>query len=563
MSTIYPIVNTNIHDNIGYMIGQGSFGKVYTIRHDWKHVIKRFIYESSYIDEFIFYEMQIHSMMNECKYVPKIKEIHLNCTYADEIRNYHVVKMDRCKNTISDSYINSHDIHRLISQLIYVLATAQSKMILHGDITCNNIMIDENNDIALIDWGSGIVKYSDYHIDILSQTLHYRCPEQLLRMHKLMNNDTVDMWSVGLIMIEMFYNLHTQKYRRAFSESNLKENEYCKYIHTILKTLGNPKDETLFDRIRKLLSKNDISIDHTDRSFDTLFDELKSEHNLDDDCVDFMKKLLQWSHVDRFDPISAYNHPYIQKYVKFNDNFNIISCDKFEQFKNLGEYHICKSDILLHNEWYVTRRKNYFDSYETLLKNKYCEMTYNELNLMMILTDKLMSVKKVENINYDIIQNSVANIVHILFEKEQMSNHAISCWMPDIVYKHDGSCKLLRKIHLCIYEIMEVIGFPIKLLTCSIYGNLFKKDDSRIKYLYFTICKVVIQNIDYIEYTSEQLFGSILHSMSKYEIISGNHRFNINFPDDLKCKYPKYVDISIPANIRDFRYADSHIKYIE
>jgi serine/threonine protein kinase len=84
----------------------------------------------------------------------------------------------------------------IILQLLVILYNAHSKSIIHCDIKPANIVIDDDNNIALIDWG--LARFNNaytYDRSDLIQTAMFRSPEAVTNDY----DERLDIYTVGLI----------------------------------------------------------------------------------------------------------------------------------------------------------------------------------------------------------------------------------------------------------------------------------------------------------------------------------------------------------------------------
>jgi dual specificity tyrosine-phosphorylation-regulated kinase 2/3/4 len=87
-------------------------------------------------------------------------------------------------------------------QLIIVLSYMKRYNIIHCDLKPENILLvtSKKSAIKVIDFGTGCFENSTYYTYI--QSRYYRAPEIMLGISY---NCSIDMWSVGCIVIELFY----------------------------------------------------------------------------------------------------------------------------------------------------------------------------------------------------------------------------------------------------------------------------------------------------------------------------------------------------------------------
>lgn len=105
------------------------------------------------------------------------------------------------------------DLHRLLSsrklenqfvqyflyQMLRGLKYVHSAGVIHRDLKPSNILVNENCDLKLCDFG--LARIQDSQMTGYVSTRYYRAPEIMLTWQKY--DQAVDMWSVGCILSEM------------------------------------------------------------------------------------------------------------------------------------------------------------------------------------------------------------------------------------------------------------------------------------------------------------------------------------------------------------------------
>lgn len=107
-----------------------------------------------------------------------------------------------------------------------------SKGIIHRDLKPLNILVNENWDIKISDFGQSNVQIGeinkDYNLTKYVTTRYYRAPELYLN-YESNYSTSVDMWSMGCILAE-FFN------KRVFIRANTTD----EYLECLVQLLGLP-----------------------------------------------------------------------------------------------------------------------------------------------------------------------------------------------------------------------------------------------------------------------------------------------------------------------------------
>ena len=220
-------------------------------------------------------------------------------------------------------------------QILCGLRILHAKQLIHQDIKPGNVLISSKSVVKICDFGS---------VDIIGTnsfgTICYESPRNLLGGN---NNEKDDMWSVGVIMIELFkksfpfFNWKTI----SNSEMNKKTNQLkCILSHYKIKVNNNEiniNDNFQFNLIRNIISGN---------NFGNFEEELLDIGIEDQDALDLIKNLLKIDPSKRFSAEQALNSNYFAQYIdNFTENANIISY-KIEDYNRFCQNINSKNDFL-------------------------------------------------------------------------------------------------------------------------------------------------------------------------------------------------------------------------
>ncbi len=224
---------------LGSKIGGGNFGEVYS--GTLKVAIKR-IPKSIIEKENIYQELERErEILSKCQSNNIIKLFDFI-----ETENYYDLILEKCDSDLNSIIEKKHrgfsiiEIRNIMNQLNNAFRVMQSYNIIHRDIKLENILVKYNND-SKKDY---VVKLGDFGLsrEIINKEIDDSfcgSPETMAPeiIEELPYNNKVDLWSIGMIMYQMYYNHFP----------NFNEN----YIPEKL-----PSDYNFKDILIKLLKKN-------------------------------------------------------------------------------------------------------------------------------------------------------------------------------------------------------------------------------------------------------------------------------------------------------------------
>ncbi|KAL3598029.1 hypothetical protein D5086_005947 [Populus alba] len=132
----------------------------------------------------------------------------------------------------ADSFEKLDKIKCYMQQLLHGLEHCHNRGILHRDIKGSNLLIDSNGNLKIADFGLATFFSSPQKQPLTSRvvTLWYRPPELLLGATEY--GVSVDLWSTGCILAELFVGKHIMPGRTEVEQ-----------LHKIFKLCGSPSDE--------------------------------------------------------------------------------------------------------------------------------------------------------------------------------------------------------------------------------------------------------------------------------------------------------------------------------
>lgn len=205
-------------------------------------------------------------------------------------------------------WFNEEEVKCYIYQLLVGLKFLHENKIMHRDLKCSNILINENNELKLADFGLSRSLSSmerEYTNKVI--TLWYRPPELLLGSSKY--NYSVDMWSVGCIIGELLVG------KALFDKT--KENDQ---LEAILDICGS-KDIPLELREMKnsnLLKNMSLNKDRKLKEHLEMIGKMKQgeKYKLSENGFDLIDKLLVLDGNERLNAKECLEHKWFEKVLK-------------------------------------------------------------------------------------------------------------------------------------------------------------------------------------------------------------------------------------------------------
>ena len=399
--------------NVIGVVGEGAYGIVYKCKNKetGKYVaIKKFKETED--------EIVQKTMKRELKMLQQLK--HQNIVEFQESfmhKGNLFLVFEYCEKNLLEVLEESPDglSPKLIKSFIYQMCKAISYMhknnMIHRDIKPENLLIDENLNLKLCDFGfARKVKLNKNNNNINEMTDYvatrwYRSPELLLSGG--IYGPDVDYWAVGCIMGEL-------------ADGNPMfpgENE-TDQINCIIKVLGN-----LPEKLVNMFYRNPIyegkELIHISKP-ETL--ERRYMGKLGPTAIDFMKGLLQLDPKKRLNSETVFKHKYFSCFMKDeekekennnkeNDNNNNIPNKQINEEKDKKDN---KSNTIIINKTLNEKSKstvnisnNHSNSNNNIIRNS------NSLPKQNNETKVINNTTNINIINYNNINNPTNNIIEI------------------------------------------------------------------------------------------------------------------------------------------------------
>ncbi|KAJ5117475.1 Mitogen-activated protein kinase HOG1 [Penicillium atrosanguineum] len=179
-------------------------------------------------------------------------------------------------------------------QILRALKYVHSAGVVHRDLKPSNILIDENCDLKICDFG--LARTLDLSMTGYVTTRFYRAPETMLTWQKY--GVEVDMWSAGCILAEMIEG-----------KPLFPGRDHADQFLVISDLLGSIPPEVLLS----------ICSESTLRYIESL--PLRGKKPLRDrlndassNALDILERLLVWNPSQRISAVAALSHPYLSLY---------------------------------------------------------------------------------------------------------------------------------------------------------------------------------------------------------------------------------------------------------
>jgi len=260
---VYEILDTDYRYVEGAKIDSGGFNNIYECKMidnkdqiiEGNLVLKRLQNESGT-------GIEPHRFEREMRYLDKLKHKHIlkpiHCDYYEQFIVMEKYPMDLKKFILEHEY-SEKDTFRLFKQILSAVEYYTSEGVLHRDLKPQNILVSENFQTVITDFGLSAKIYRDETMLNLTRsgtyggTEFYSAPEQLTDLTK--SEIRSEIYSLG----KLFYSLYSKEI--GLNEmSKLRElpPQIRYFIQTATKFNPDERFQTLEDFIKhfKLLSRN-------------------------------------------------------------------------------------------------------------------------------------------------------------------------------------------------------------------------------------------------------------------------------------------------------------------
>lgn len=277
-------------------IGRGSFATVYLAQHTLLHypIALKVIHsnEEESIKSFKNTNSIVHPYV--CQNFDLIKTVNGNlCIFMEYVNGKTL--LDYANDL---GHLHEYEIKKIFGQMVTAIEFLHKKKIIHRDLKCENVMIDQNRNIRLIDL-SFSCPYSDEHSTLCGSPA-YIAPEII---ENKLYDDSIDIWSLGIIIYAITFGklpFENRNYSMLFKMITTIEPDFVQKNTRL--------SDDLIDLIKKMLIKkpeNRIKIDEIKRHpfFGTFFE---TNNSFDDESIKFPKlEILQQMNLSRSESIKV------------------------------------------------------------------------------------------------------------------------------------------------------------------------------------------------------------------------------------------------------------------
>jgi len=243
---MYNIGNYKIYRKA---IGKGSFSKIYRgINDNHDDIAVKIIKKKKINEKLVSREITL------LKTVAHINIVKLIDVFVSENKYYLILEYCHngdLKQFVKNKCLDEADILNFMTQIKNGLEYLHKNNITHRDLKPQNILVTENNILKISDFG-----FAKFHTENLSQTMCgsplYMAPEILTYKNY---TDLADLWSVGVIMYELFFNKTPVNGKNIYDlVRNIK-----KYNFSVINNNISKQALILLDGLLKIHPKNRLS----------------------------------------------------------------------------------------------------------------------------------------------------------------------------------------------------------------------------------------------------------------------------------------------------------------
>lgn len=262
-------------------LGEGTFGTVYlSSKNDKLYALKNLNFDERHKNGLcltILRELKIIRNL-EHKNILQIQEIvtqgflpnnfdrkKVKIFFVFDYFNFDLEKLIKKRN------LKKEEIKKIFKQIVYGMIYLKSKNILHRDLKTANILVNENLEIKIADFGLAKFKVNKYNTPGVV-TLWYRAPEILLS--SCAYDFSSDVWSLGCILGEMVLR------KPLFQGSDV-----LTQLESIIYALGTLNEKS-FTNVDKLPDFNKVMLPQSACHFDEMMGDC------DKDVVSLLKRIL-------------------------------------------------------------------------------------------------------------------------------------------------------------------------------------------------------------------------------------------------------------------------------
>ncbi|MCI0709117.1 MAG: serine/threonine protein kinase, partial [Chloroflexi bacterium] len=221
------------------LIGKGGAGEVYRA---YQSLVSREVAIKVILPEFANQPEFIRRFETEAQIVARLEHLHIVPLYdywREPDGAYLVMRLLRGGN-LRNLNVESWELRRfgdMLTQLVSALNLAHQRGVVHRDIKPDNILLDEENNVYLSDFGIAkdlTAPSQDSDPDLFEGSLLYVSPEQLLGKQV---TPRTDIYSLGIVLYELLAGKHP------FVEDKNRLNVVTKHLNAPIPSLKEHRPE--------------------------------------------------------------------------------------------------------------------------------------------------------------------------------------------------------------------------------------------------------------------------------------------------------------------------------
>lgn len=196
-------------------IGNGAYGCVYTLAKNNYYALKKFDQSDfEYIKSF-FIEISIMSLLNHQNIMKCAGYSFSNKSFEIYMKRYPINLLQYLdRYSANNDYIETPIINKMLIDILSGIDYLHINGILHLDISDDNIMLDENLNCVITDFGlSDVIHQSEFYKNEKQKYPVYKNPFASL---EVLNNNyydsSSDIWAFGVLMAKMLNNKYIFEY---------------------------------------------------------------------------------------------------------------------------------------------------------------------------------------------------------------------------------------------------------------------------------------------------------------------------------------------------------------
>ena len=234
-------------------IGKGGYSKVYLVEH--KRTGRQYALKAAfrYKNGDRSGKDRSHRTLMEAKVLKRLRHrnvVRLKGHFEDDDTIYLVLEYlpgKDCSKFFKNGIPSKEEVKNIMRQLITAVMYCHSKGIVHRDIKLENLLIDDEMNVKLTDFGLCAIKEDQYEmLESTLGTVRYTAPEMLAGNGY---NESVDVWAIGVILFMLLtgsYPIDGSEKSKIFRRIKEKTIHYSKYN----------LERTEVKLLRKLLEKD-------------------------------------------------------------------------------------------------------------------------------------------------------------------------------------------------------------------------------------------------------------------------------------------------------------------